>query len=149
MEIWGAFCESSVWYMFFLKVTALLCSISCNVEPCYNCNPMYISGIMSCYGYMMSIFHIWQRCTKLLLTMTRQTLLQLTNRCVVSRGVFLDPDSKVHGAHLGPTGPRWAPYWPHELHLGGQQRCLSGVFAPWLILPITPKGCLSSGLHNN
>ena len=19
-----------------------------------------------------------------------------------------------HGAHLGPTGPRWAPYWPHE-----------------------------------
>ena len=25
------------------------------------------------------------------------------------------PDSKVHGAHLGPTGPRWAPCWPHEL----------------------------------
>ena len=24
------------------------------------------------------------------------------------------PDSKVHGAHLRPTGPRWAPYWPHE-----------------------------------
>ena len=27
-------------------------------------------------------------------------------------------DSKVHGgqhrAHLGPTGPRWAPCWPHE-----------------------------------
>ena len=20
-----------------------------------------------------------------------------------------------HGAHLGPTGPRWAPWWPHEL----------------------------------
>ena len=20
-----------------------------------------------------------------------------------------------HGAHLGPTGPRWAPCWPHEL----------------------------------
>ena len=19
-----------------------------------------------------------------------------------------------HGAHLGPTGPRWAPCWPHE-----------------------------------
>ena len=19
-----------------------------------------------------------------------------------------------HGAHLGPVGPRWAPYWPHE-----------------------------------
>ena len=28
------------------------------------------------------------------------------------------PDSKVyggqHGAHLGPTGPRWVPCWPHE-----------------------------------
>ena len=24
------------------------------------------------------------------------------------------PDSKVHGAHLGPTGPRWAQCWPHE-----------------------------------
>ena len=25
------------------------------------------------------------------------------------------PESKVHGTHLGPTGPRWAPCWPHEL----------------------------------
>ena len=26
-----------------------------------------------------------------------------------------------HGAHLGPTGPRWAPCWPHELcYLGPQ-----------------------------
>ena len=24
------------------------------------------------------------------------------------------PDNKVHGAHLGPTGPRWAPCWPYE-----------------------------------
>ena len=25
-----------------------------------------------------------------------------------------NPHSKVHGDHLGPTGPRWAPCWPHE-----------------------------------
>ena len=25
------------------------------------------------------------------------------------------PDSKVTGANMGPTGPRWAPCWPHEL----------------------------------
>ena len=25
-----------------------------------------------------------------------------------------NPDSKVHGAHLGPVGPRWAPCGPHE-----------------------------------
>ena len=24
------------------------------------------------------------------------------------------PDSKVHGANMGPFRPRWAPYWPHE-----------------------------------
>ena len=27
-----------------------------------------------------------------------------------------------HGAHLGPTGPRWTPYWPPELcYLGAQE----------------------------
>ena len=26
-----------------------------------------------------------------------------------------------HGAHLGPTGPRWTPYWPHKL-------CYLGIF---------------------
>ena len=24
------------------------------------------------------------------------------------------PESRVHEAHLGPTGPNWAPCWPHE-----------------------------------
>ena len=33
------------------------------------------------------------------------------------------PDSKVHGAHLGPVGPRWAPWWPHE-------PCYQGYYAP-------------------
>ena len=31
---------------------------------------------------------------------------------------FYNPDSKVQGptrAHLGLTGPRWAPCWPHDL----------------------------------
>ena len=29
--------------------------------------------------------------------------------------INLYPDSKVHEAHLGPTGPRWASCWPHQL----------------------------------
>ena len=29
------------------------------------------------------------------------------------------PDSKVHGANTGPTGPRWTPCWPHELYYLG------------------------------
>ena len=31
----------------------------------------------------------------------------------VERAV-LYPDSKLNGANMGPTGPRWAPCWPHE-----------------------------------
>ena len=27
---------------------------------------------------------------------------------------WLTPDSKFYGAHMGPTGPRLAPGWPHE-----------------------------------
>ena len=36
-----------------------------------------------------------------------------------------------HGAHLGPTGPRWAPCWPHELCylgyfiIGGPEKCVA------------------------
>ena len=32
--------------------------------------------------------------------------------CILS--IKTVPDSKVHGAYMGPTGPRWAPCWPHE-----------------------------------
>ena len=32
-----------------------------------------------------------------------------------------------HGAHLGPTGPRWAPCWPHELCYLGQQKLQAGL----------------------
>ena len=43
----------------------------------------------------------------------------ITQKCGFSRNIerrtHVDPDSKVHGAHMGPTGPRWAPCWPHEL----------------------------------
>ena len=39
-----------------------------------------------------------------------------------SNVVSLSPDSKVHGAHLGPTGRRWAPCWPHELCYLGHDR---------------------------
>ena len=31
-------------------------------------------------------------------------------------------------AHLGPTGPRWAPFWPHELcYLGSSHITTAGV----------------------
>ena len=37
-----------------------------------------------------------------------------------------------HGAHLGPTGPRWAPCWPHEL-------CSLGTYGT----SMTATGCKS------
>ena len=47
-----------------------------------------------------------------------------------------------NGAHLGPTGPRWAPCWPHELcYLGDtnvQSRCDSIVNASEIT---TTAGC--------
>ena len=34
-----------------------------------------------------------------------------------------------HGAHLGPTGPRWTPCWPHE-------PCCLGCFSNWSSISI-------------
>ena len=49
-----------------------------------------------------------------------------------------NPDSKVHGvkigAHLGQTGPRWAPCWPHEPCYLGTLSELHGI----LIAAIQP-----------
>ena len=42
-----------------------------------------------------------------------------------------------HGAHLGPTGPRWVPCWPHELcYLGGCRQTLKQGFANILNLKL-------------
>ena len=46
----------------------------------------------------------------------RRSYIQLGDEGILVVSVF--PDNKVHGAkwgHLGVTGPRWAPCWPHEL----------------------------------
>ena len=59
---------------------------------------------------------------------------------------WLFPDSRVHGAnmgaHLGPTGPRWAPCWPHELcYLG----CFSCQHHLSLTLDIWDKESIGQG----
>ena len=46
------------------------------------------------------------------------------------------PDSKVHGVHLGPVGPRWVPCRPHESCYQG--RVILVRKPPWLGL-----GCWS------
>ena len=37
-----------------------------------------------------------------------------------------------HVAHLGPTGPRWAPCWPHEL-------CYLGLILRWHVACLMPR----------
>ena len=32
---------------------------------------------------------------------------------------FYNSDNKVHVAHMGPVGPRWAPGGPHEPYYQG------------------------------
>ena len=48
------------------------------------------------------------------------------------------PDGKVHGAHLGPVGPRWAPCWPH-------QPCYQGLLTHCGLM--TPYGDIDLGQH--
>ena len=33
---------------------------------------------------------------------------------VANLWINTSPDSKVHGANMGPVGPRWTPCWPYE-----------------------------------
>ena len=49
-----------------------------------------------------------------------------------SAAVDHSPDSKVHVAHLGPVGPRWAPCWSHE-------PCYQGIYLSHLVSK-APRG---------
>ena len=49
--------------------------------------------------------------------------------CIGQENIYKHPDSKVHGANMGPTGPRWAPCWPHELcYLGVASKAMTHAF---------------------
>ena len=61
----------------------------------FNLNTLF-NKLLRCQWYEMS-WYSWCHVTSLWCELTKVT-----------------PDSKVHGAHLGTTGPRWAPCWPHE-----------------------------------
>ena len=63
------------------------------------------------------------------------------------------PDSKVHGANTGPTGPRWAPCWPHEpcylelnprVHSSDKQNI--NVAAPRVLILGRWKSCVCSAV---
>ena len=50
-----------------------------------------------------------------------------------------NPDSEVHGAHLGQKGPKWGPCWPHEYcYLGSStdkvEICIKEDISKWFWL---------------
>ena len=59
---------------------------------------------------------------------------------VSKRGHWYQGSYGLHGAYLGPTGPKWAPCWPHD-------PCYLGGFSVWIIIysqyPIKSKPLLS------
>ena len=56
------------------------------------------------------------------------------------------PDSKVHGANMGLTGPRWAPCWPHELCcLGWYHKHLLWNWSPMNVKIRKGNGFMLSG----
>ena len=47
------------------------------------------------------------------------------------------PDNKVHGANMGPVGPRWAPCWPHEPRYQGLSLSLQLLYNPSACMPLS------------
>ena len=58
------------------------------------------SGIV---GRLNIAFHIVRKC--------KDQVVEIHSRVTYDD---YSPDSKVHGANMGSTGPRWAPCWPHD-----------------------------------
>ena len=55
------------------------------------------------------------------------------------------PDNEVHGAHLGPTGPRWA-CWPHELCYQGSFLLIRNLIGCG---PLSPVAVISGRWNRN
>ena len=51
--------------------------------------------------------------------------------CLFIQWYQVCPDSKVHGAHLGPVGPRWAPCSPHEPYYQGEYPAIKPNSDEW------------------
>ena len=78
--------------------------------------------------YTPCVYKRWITIYALKLNMNQYS--ELLHLIVIEHALFIESSERryhvseypliaVHGAHLGPTGPRWAQCWPHELcHLG-------------------------------
>ena len=63
-----------------------------------------------------------------------ENLMLMTTLSFLAAPLVTVPDSKVHGANMGPPGPRWVPCWPHELRYLGYVLVVPPVtikLSPW------------------
>ena len=121
----------SIWHHFYCHISSVLAR-ACLVRP------------------KVSVFvsHSWHVCCLFEWCVTDTTmtcLLDPVGHIQIYTLIFSDvlykmpsislrpPDSKVHGAHLGPVGPRWAPCWPHE-------PCYQGCVIPQIVALGAPRG---------
>ena len=82
--------------------------------------------VMFCFAFSFIIRCYWVYVVYLyIVSGTASLALGKSHDCPSARAVtskhagtliarFMGPTWDLHGTHLGPTGPRWAPCWPHE-----------------------------------
>ena len=58
-----------------------------------------------------------------------------------------NPDNKVHGAHLGPVDPRWAPCWPHEFCYQGMLFSTSLSFLNGYVYTLLGEKVVAPGMR--
>ena len=121
---WEYFVENRLYFMYSQQHITSCC------PPCPFLSPApadrscrCITNISVTYKYQQ--WHAWwgRNDRAHFLPMTKQSLTPKKKWCLLLltetllSNHFLSqslPDSKVHGANMGPVGPRWAPCWPHE-----------------------------------
>ena len=102
---------------------------------------------LSNWGYLWGVCLIWM--------IYLPTMCHLDISFIFEKGRYIYeafvPDNKGYGTHLGPTGPRWALCWPHELcYLGSNAikicvMCQNGTHVQCQLIQI---GCDINKLHS-
>ena len=75
--------------------------------------------IAICHPELMSPHHVRPKLAFVFMAQKYNWKIQRSQHVVLTWSHCQQGSWGQHGAHLGPTGPRWVPCWPHELcHLG-------------------------------
>ena len=116
----------------FYSIFSVTCIHSGTVACYVCCSRSYGCNYLSLLGWQLipvKDIHCWSRRTSHSMSIANSSSWRHGDPYIQQINLFRQascynlnqyqaPDSSSwgqHGAHLGPTGPRWAPCWPHEL----------------------------------